>query len=86
MFLLITQQTPTPHMSYNTIIMLTCVLLTCISEKYGYQRERACVCVSSNHIGPSLPDNSISVRRYRSTLMDLHHLITTATGQYTSAV
>lgn len=44
-----------------------------------------CVCVFSNHIGPSLQDNSISVCRYRSTLMDLHDLITIATGQLTSA-
>ncbi len=86
MFLLLTQQTPTQDMFYNTIIMQTCVLLTCVSEKYGYQGEGACVCVFSDHIGPSLRDNSISVCRHRSTLMDLHHLITVATGQYTSAV
>lgn len=35
-------------------------------------------------IGPSLRDNSISVCRYRSTLMDLHDLISTATGLLTS--
>lgn len=66
--------------------MQTCVLLTCPSEKYGFQGGRVCVCVFSNHIGPSLQDNNISVCRYGSTLMDLHHLITVAAGQFTSAV